>query len=295
MIVSHFESRNQGQTEVIKMPGSDGTGPTAQRSISSIEHKFLMMSSQGGVGKASVIVNLAVALSKRGVKVGLMDANYHGPDICRMLGLEPGVGSVSDKPFIPVAYSDDLKVASIESVMQETDGAGDCGKPLKTSDIRRFISSVNWGSLDYLFVDTPPGPGRGLLTMIRTMPEAKAIIVTAPDKIDRDRAKNMINFFEKEEIPIFGWIENMRGFFCRQCGGRQELFSSGSGSRAVFLGDIPFLGRIPIDPHMVECADAGEPLLEKYPESEVAEACNLIIDKTWVGNRANLSEDRPAY
>jgi ATP-binding protein involved in chromosome partitioning len=265
------------------------------KSMSSIKHKFLVMSSQGGVGKASVIVNLAVALSKKGVKVGLLDANYHGPDICRMLGLEPGVASVSDKPFIPVAYSDDLKVVSVESVMQVSDGTGGWAKPLKESDIRRFISRVNWGSLDYLFVDTPPGPGEGLLTVIRAHPEAKTIIVTAPNILGRDRAKNMINFFRKEKIPIFGWIENMRGFFCQDCGKRQELFSSGSGSRAVFLGDIPFLGRIPIDPHVADCADAGEPFLEKYPESEIAEACNLIIDKIWGGNRANLSEDRSVY
>ena len=179
--------------------------------------------------------------------------------------------------------------------MQETDETGDLGKPPKICNIRRFISSVNWSRLDCLFVDTPAGPGEGLLSMIRAIPEAKTIIVTAPDKIDRDRAKSMINFFTKEKMPISGWIENMRGFFCQNCGGRQELFSSGSGSRAVFLGDIPFLGRIPIDPHMVECADSGVPLMEKYPESEVAEACNLIIDKIWGSSKANkLSEDRSA-
>ena len=111
MIVSQFEYRNQDQEEVIKMARSDGTGPAGQRSMSSIKHKFLVMSSQKGVGKTSVIVNLAVALSKRGVKVGLMDDNFHGPGVFRMLGLESGVKSVSDKPCIPVAYSDDLKVA----------------------------------------------------------------------------------------------------------------------------------------------------------------------------------------
>jgi Mrp family chromosome partitioning ATPase len=182
-------------------------------------------------------------------------------------------------------YSDDLKVASIESVMQDRDEIGVWGKPLKISDIRRFISSVNWGSLDYLFVDTPSGPGEGLLTVIRSIPEAKTIVVTAPHKIGGDRAKNMINFFNKEKIPIFGWIENMRGFLCQHCGKRMELFSTGPGNRAVFLGDIPFLGRIPIDPHMVECADARVPLLGKHPESEVAEACNLIIEKIMGGER----------
>ena len=267
-----------------------------QESMSSIKHKFLVMSSQGGLGKTSVIVNLAVALSKRGVKVGLMDVNFNGPDIHRMLGLEPAVASVSDKPFIPaVAYSDDLKVASIESVMQDIDETGIWGKPLKISDIRRFISSVNWGSLDYLFVDTPPGPGEGLITVVRAIPDAKTIILTVPNKIFGDRAEKMINFLRKEKISISGWIENMRGFFCQHCGRRLELFSTGPGNRAVFLGDIPFLGRIPIDPHCVECADAGEPFLEKYPESEVTESCNLIIEKIMGGHKSSLSEDGSTY
>jgi Mrp family chromosome partitioning ATPase len=254
-----------------------------QESMASIKHKFLVMSSQGGVGKTSVIVSLALSLAMKGMKVGLMDVNFHGPDILRMLGLEPAVASNSDKQFIPLPYSDNLKVASIDSLMLDIDETGVWGKPLKISAIRRFISSVNWGSLDYLFVDAPSGPGEGLLTVIRAIPEAKTIIVTAPHKIGGNRAKNMINFFRKEQIPILGWIENMRGFLCQHCGKSGELFSTGPGNRAVFLGDIPFLGRIPIDPHMVECADTGDPFLKKYPKSEVAEACNLIIEKIMGG------------
>ena len=121
-------------------------------------------------------------------------------------------------------YSDDLKVASIESLMQEIDETEVWEKPLKISDIRRFISSVNWGSLDYLFVDTPSAPVEGLLTVIRAIPQAKTIIVTAPNKISGECAKNMINFFRKEKMPIFGWIENMAGFLCQHCGQRQEMF-----------------------------------------------------------------------
>jgi Mrp family chromosome partitioning ATPase len=254
-----------------------------QQSMSSIKHKFLVMSSQGGVGKTSVLVNLALSLAKKGMKVGLMDANFRCPDIRRMLGFEPAVASNSDKQFIPMPYSDDLKVASIESFVKDIDETGVWGKPLKISDIRRFISSVKWGNLDYLFVDAPSGPGEGLLTVIRAIPEAKTIIVTAPNKIGGDRAKNMINFFRKEKIPIFGWIENMQGFLCQHCGQRQEMFSTGPASRATFLLDIPFLGRVPIDPLLGESADTGEPFLQKYPESEVAEACNLIIEKIMGG------------
>jgi Mrp family chromosome partitioning ATPase len=266
-----------------------------QKSMSSIKHKFLVVSSQGGVGKTSFIVNLAVTLAKKGMKVGLLDADFRCPGIHEMLGLKPAVTGISGKPFIPVAYSDDLKVASIEILMQGIDETGVWGKPLKTSDIRNFISNVSWGSLDYLFVDTPSGPGERLLAVIRAIPEAKTIIVTAPSKISGDRAENMINFFRNEKIPIFGWIENMRGFLCQHCGQRQELFSSGPGNRAVFLGNIPFLGRIPIDPRMVICADAGDSFLEKHPDSEIVEACNLIIEKIMGGNKNNSLEDRSTY
>ena len=250
-----------------------------QESMTSIKHKFLVMSSQGGVGKTCVIVSLALSLAKKRMKVGLLDANFYGPDIHTMLGLEPAVARNSDKQFIPLPYSDNLKVASIDSLMLDIDETGVWGKPLKIVDVRRFISSVNWGSLDYLFVDTPSAPGEGLLTVIRAIPQAKTIIVTAPNKISGECAKNMINFFRKEKMPIFGWIENMCGFLCQNCGKRQDLFSTGPGSRAVFLLDIPFLGRIPIDPHMGACADAGDLFLERHPESEVAQACNLIIEK----------------
>ena len=262
-----------------------------QESMSSIKRKFLVMSCQGGVGKTSVVVNLAVALSKRKVKVGLMDANLQGPDIHRMLGIELSAASVSDKRLIPIAHSDDLKVASIASAMQGMNETGVWGKPLKILDIRWFISSVNWDNLDYLFVDTPPGPGEELLTLVRAIPDAKTILVTAPNKICRDRAKEMIHFFNKENIPIFGWIENMRGFLCQHCGQRQELFSTGSGSRAVFLMDIPFLGRIPIDPYLSECVDAGELFMEKYPDSQAAEAYNLIAEKVMEANKPTLPED----
>jgi Mrp family chromosome partitioning ATPase len=256
-----------------------------QKSISSIKHKILVMSSKEGVGKTSVLVNLALSLAKKGMKVGLMDANFRCPDIRRMLGLEPAVASNSEKQFIPMPYSDDLKVASIESLMQEIDETEVWEKPLKISDIRRFISSVKWGKLDYLFVDAPSGPGEGLLTVIRAIPEAKTIIVTAPNRISGNRAKNMINFFRKEKIPIFGWIENMQGFLCQHCGQRQEMFSTGPASRAIFLLDIPFLGRVPIDPHLGKCADAGDPFLVKHPESEVAKACSLIVEKIMGGER----------
>lgn len=263
--------------------GKSGKNPvralSRRRRESSTKNTFLFLSSQGGVGKTSVVVNLALTLSKKGLKVGLMDANFQGPDVHKLLGLEPAIAKHSNRRFLPTPYSDDLKVASIESLMQDKDDTGGWGKPLKISDIRRFMSGVNWGRLDYLFIDTPQGPGEKLLAVIRGIPTAETIIVTAPHKIPGDRAKQMIHFLKKENISIFGWIENMRGFLCRHCGRRQELFSTGFSNRAIFLMEIPFLGRIPIDPYLSECVDVGKPFVEKYPGSQAAEAYELIAEK----------------
>ena len=149
--------------------------------------------------------------------------------------------------------------------------------------------------MDYLIIDTPAGPSEEVLSVVHTIPDAKIMIVTAPYKISGVHAKRMINFFRKEQISIYGWIENVRGFLCQNSGRRQDLFSTGPGNIAIFLSDIPFLGRIPIDPKMEVCRDSGDLFIEKHPNSEVAQACNLIIEKIIVVNKANLSEDRSTF
>ena len=248
-------------------------------SMLSIKHKFLFVSSQGEVGKTTVIVRLAMALSKKGAKVGLMDLDFNNPDIHKMLGLDLAVTKDSSKRFMPVAYSDELKIVSIESVMRDMGETASWENPLNISDILRFICSINWSDIDYLFVDTPQGPGARLPSVIRAIPDPKIIIVTAPDKVSSDNAKKMINFFRKEEISIFGWIENMRGFLCQNCGQRQELCSTGPSSRAIFLNEVPFLGRIPIDAHLNASVDTREASLEKYTDSQAMECYNLITKK----------------
>lgn len=257
-----------------------------QESMLSIKHKFLFISSQGAVGKTTVIVRLAMALSKRGVKVGLMDVDFNNPDIHRMLGFDLVVAKDSNKRFMPMAYSDELKMVSIESVLQDMDETASWRNPLDIYDILRFIRSINWSDIDYLFVDTPQGPGARLLSVIRAIPNPKIVIITAPNEISNDNATKMINFFKKEKISIFGWIENMGGFLCQNCGRRQELFSTGPSSRAIFLNEVPFLGRIPIDTNLNESADTREAFLEKYTNFQ-AEAYNLIIQKI------GLDEDWP--
>ena len=229
---------------------------------SSARYKFIFISSQKGVGKTSAIANLAVALSKRKMKVGILDVNFHAPDIHKMFGLKSPFVSRSDKRFIPQDYSAYLKMASIGTVLLAREETGAWGKRLEIHDIQRFIDTVCWGDLDYLLIDTPPGAGQGLLTVIHAIPDAQIIIVTAPNRICSDRAKKMISFLNTEKIPISGWIENMQGLLCQNWNKRQELFSTGSASRAIFLMEIPFLGKIPSDLYMKDTINSGEVFME---------------------------------
>jgi ATP-binding protein involved in chromosome partitioning len=272
-------TKKQGRRVSIKQAAKSRQDQTHQKSAAYLKHTFLVVSSRGEVGKTSVTLNLALGFSKKGFKIGLLDLDIYGSDIHRMLGVDRPFGPDAKGRFTPWVYSDNLKVAAREHVLQKTQEIKGRRKPAETADIRPFIQNINWGSLDYLFANTPAAFGKELRSVIRSMPDAKIIIVTAPHKISAAHAKKTINFFRKEKIQIFGWIENMRGFLCQHCSQREELFSTGTGNRAIFLMDVPFLGRIPIDPHIAECADAGEPYIEKYQDSEAAIAFNQVAEK----------------
>jgi Mrp family chromosome partitioning ATPase len=250
-----------------------------KQSLSIIKHKFLVMSGKGGVGKTSVATNLAIALSRKGAKVGLMDVDLHGPDIPKMLGLKGLLDVRADKRMVPKPYSDNLEVVSIESLSQDPDEAIIWRGPLKLGVIRQFISDVRWGHLDYLIIDSPPGTGDEPLTVAQTIPDAKAIIVTLPQEVSLGDVRKSINFCKTMRMDIFGLIENMSGLVCPHCGRPIDLFGSGGGYRTALAMNIPFLGSIPLDPRMVRCADAGESYMEKHPDSEVTEAYNRIVAK----------------
>ena len=249
-----------------------------QEALGMIKHKFLVMSGKGGVGKTSVAANLAVALSKKGAKVGLMDVDLHGPDIPRMLGLKGLLEVSADNRLVPKAYSDNLKVVSIESLTQDQDEAVIWRGPLKMHVIRQFISDVHWERLDYLIIDSPPGTGDEPLSVAQIIPGAKAIIVTTPQEVSLADIRKSINFCRTVNMPIFGLIENMSGFVCPHCGKPMDLFGSGGGFRTALAMNVPFLGRIPFDPQLVACADAGESYMEKYPDSEATKAYNQIVE-----------------
>lgn len=250
-----------------------------RESLSLIKHKFLVMSGKGGVGKTSVAANLAMALSKQGARVGLMDVDFHGPDIPRILGLKGVLEASVDGRIRPKPYSDNLEVISVGSMDGDPDKAVIWRGPLKLQVIRQFISRVEWGKLDYLIIDSPPGTGDEPLTIAQTIPDAKAIIVTMPQEMSLDDVRKSINFCKTVNMQVFGLIENMSGFVCPHCGKAIDLFGSGGGSRTATAMAIPFLGRIPLDPKMVKCADAGESYMEKYPDSEVTKAFNQVVAK----------------
>jgi len=250
-----------------------------RESMLPIKNKFLFISSQGGVGKTIVIVNLAMAFAKKGMEVGLMDVNFNSPDIHRMLDIKPVMEMDTNNRLLPREYSDNLKVASIEAVMHDSSETGGWGNPVEISDILQFISNTNWGGIDHLLIDTPPGPSIRLLSVIRAIPNIQIVIVTAPDKISNDNATKMVNFFRREKISIFGWIENMRGFLCQNCGYRDQMLGTGPVTRAVFLNEIPFLGRVPIDSKLKEFGDTSRDLPQNEREYLSREPFDMIVEK----------------
>ena len=252
--------------------------------LSIIKNKFLVMSGKGGVGKTSVAANLAVALSTRGAQVGLMDVDLHGPDIPRMLGLKGLLDVSADNRLIPKEYSKNLKVISIESLAQDLDQAVIWRGPMKYNVIRQFLSDCHWERLDYLLVDSPPGTGDEPLTIAQTIPGAKAIIVTTPQEVSLADVRKSISFCRTMKMPILGVVENMSGFVCPHCGEITDLFGTGGGEKTAQSMGLPFLGRIPFDPRMVQCADAGESCLEKYPDSQITKAYDGIVQKILAQN-----------
>jgi Mrp family chromosome partitioning ATPase len=248
-------------------------------SLQNIENTFLVMSGKGGVGKTSVAVNLAIALSKKGFCVGLMDVDIHGPDVPRMLGLKGTLDLNENQKLSPMAYSKNLTAVSLESLIPNKDDAIIWRGPMKHNVIRQFISDVDWGQLDYLIIDSPPGTGDEPLTVAQTIPDAKAIIVTTPQEISLADVRKSINFCKTVNMEIFGIIENMSGFTCPHCEEMIDLFGTGGGKKTADAFGIPFLGKIPFDPNLVSCGDTGTAYQENHPDSLVSKAFIDVAEK----------------
>jgi len=248
-------------------------------SLDKIKHKFIVMSGKGGVGKTSTSVNLSVALANQGFKVGIMDVDLHGPDVPRMLGMKGLLDLNDNKKLTPMVYSSNLGAVSIESLTTNKDDAIIWRGPIKYSAIQQFIADVEWGELDFLVIDSPPGTGDEPLTIAQMIPDALAIVVTTPQEVSLADVRKSISFCRTVKMEIFGIIENMSGLACPHCDELIELFGSGGGEKMAQSLDLNFLGRIPIDPNMVKCGDAGIPHQTKYKNSPVAVAFADIAKK----------------
>lgn len=241
-------------------------------SLSRIKNKLMVMSGKGGVGKSSVSVNLAIALSKMNLRVGLMDVDLHGPDVPRMLGLSGMLDVNENRKLNPMNYSEHLKVVSIESFIPNRDDAIIWRGPLKYSAIQQFIGEVAWGNLDYLLIDSPPGTGDEPLTIAQTISDAKAVIVTTPQEISLADVRKSINFCKTVKMEILGLVENMSGFKCPHCREKIELFGAGGGEKTACSMGLDLLGTIPFDPNVVSCGDSGVSYQEKFRDTEVSKA-----------------------
>lgn len=235
--------------------------------LSSVKYKFLVMSGKGGVGKSTIASNLAVGLSEAGYKVGLLDVDVHGPSIAGMLGLSGLKLNFIGNTLIPYPYSENLKVLSIQGLLDRPDQPVIWRGPVKIGVIRQFLADVFWGTLDYLIIDSPPGTGDEPLTVAQTIPGCKAIIVTTPQEISLADVRKSLQFCKEVGMEVAGIIENMSGFVCPTCKSMHEIFKSGGGEKTALDWGIPFLGRLPIDPSVVAAGDSGKPVKDLVSSS----------------------------
>ncbi len=239
--------------------------------LSGVKHVIAVGSGKGGVGKSTTAVNLALALSKLGARVGLMDADIYGPSIPRLLGtLEtPLEDPTSGKIRPPLAHG--LKVMSMGLLAQGQTPTVWRG-PMASRAVTQFLSEIDWGELDYLIVDLPPGTGDIQLTLAQSARLSGAIVVTTPQVLAQDIAKRGLKMFQQLRIPVLGLVENMSEYICPECGHHGHIFKSGGGEKVSSELGIPLLAKIPLDPTLVDESDQGISLFESRADCEVAKA-----------------------
>lgn len=245
-----------------------------------VKHVIMVLSGKGGVGKSTVSVNLAYALSAHGKNVGLLDLDMHGPNIPKMLGIEDHKLAVMGNHIEPVRITGNLSVISMGFLLPDTSTPVIWRGPMKMAAIQQFLSEVNWGPLDYLVVDLPPGTGDEALTIAQLAPNVDgAIIVTTPQDVATLDARKSAKFVEKLGLPVIGVIENMSGMVCPHCGGEIDLFGKGGGRKIAEEMHIPFLGAIPIDIEMRKAGDEGRPFIIKRGDSPTWKSVDLVMEE----------------
>ncbi len=236
-------------------------------------------SGKGGVGKSTVAVNLALGLAAGGHAVGMLDADIYGPSMPRMLGIAGKPVSTDGRRLEPMENFG-VKCMSMGFLVDEETPTIWRG-PMVTSALQQMMRDVNWGALDVMIVDMPPGTGDAQLTMAQQVPLAGAVIVSTPQDIALLDARKGLNMFRQVDVPVFGIIENMSYFACPHCGERSDIFSHGGARREAERLGIDFLGEIPLDIAIRETSDSGRPIVVSQPDSAQAKTYRAIADKTW--------------
>ncbi len=250
-----------------------------ENKLKKFKHKIVVLSGKGGVGKSTIAANLAISLGLNGFKTGLLDIDFHGPSIPKLLGLEKKEIQTDDKGIIPVTYGNNLKVMSLGMLLKGQDEAVIWRGPMKMGAIKQLIKDVNWGELDYFIIDSPPGTGDEPLSVVQIIKNPTgAILVTTPQDIAVADVRRSINFCEKVKLPVLGVIENMSGFICPHCHHKVDIFKSGGGETMAKEMGVNFLGHIPLEPDIVTASDEGRPYVYFYNKSETAKTFESIIN-----------------
>ncbi|WP_049923312.1 Mrp/NBP35 family ATP-binding protein [Halopiger djelfimassiliensis] len=256
-----------------------------------VRNVIAVASGKGGVGKTTVAANLAAGLEKRGAMVGLLDADIHGPNVPKILPVENEPGVTPSEDIVP-PRSDGVRVISMGFMMEEDDDPAILRGPMVNKFMIKFLEGVEWGRLDYLIVDLPPGTGDATLNLLQSMPVTGSVVVTTPQEMALEDTRKGIQMFNKHDTPVLGVVENMSSFVCPSCGDQHGLFGTEGADSIVDKYDVPLLGRVPIHPDFG--ADGSEGALVKNDESEVQEPVEELVgeiaDRVGEINRRTVSE-----